>query len=345
MLTILETNNRFGLARGEEVVLPATYDAVWKLIDAFWGVRTGNVFGVRAADGSEICPCELPATYWGFAQLQIDAGLKKALETEASFIDYLYINYVGLQTCSIRDGIFQPAKWWAETVTPHLVNSQGELRLYGTDQCLVLTQSGAWSWLEEVPYPCLSPLLCATHTPLTFSEIVSETRLGVPMRFSDMEIRSLMYWHMELTSDGELTQEDYDNVFLRDSNARDNIGPALEEVLLTNDIAPALKQHVPVAMPALPPEVQMACEKLLFEKMTSRAEVNHLLYLAWLWANDFVHFDAGLHRHTVNAPYDFDLTPLNLGEDHRQTLADIYRENGLGRLFPLLRAAPRALSR
>jgi len=346
MLDILEIDERFGLARGEQVVIPAIYDAVWPLLDTFWGIRAGNVFGVLAADGSEICSCVLPATNWGFAQLQVDQELEAALATESTFVNYLQTNFAGLQTCNSHEGLFQPARWWAETVTPHLVTEQGELYLYSADQCLVLSTSGSWSWLDEAPYPCVAPLLCVTHTPVAFTEIQpQESR-----EFQDADIRQMLYWHLRLTSTEEPTHEEAESIWLREPIFENENTAELEEVLISNGIAPAVRQDVSVETPILAPAVRLACEKLLLPTISaheeSRAEVNQLIYLAWLWANGFVHFDGALHRHAVDTPYHFDMAPINLEVHYRQTtLNDIYEKHKLGKLFPLLRTAPRTVSR
>lgn len=340
MLTLVEISERFGLAQGEEVVVPATYSAVWPLLDAFWGVRAGKVFGVLAADGSEICPCVLPATYWGFAQLQVDEELEAALDTEATLVDYLQTKFLGLQASSVsREGLFQPARWWAETVTPHLANERGELYLYSTDRCLVLTKGSSWSWLDEVPCPYLAPLLCATHTPVTFSEIQpQESR-----ELRDADIRQILYWRLQLTTTSDLTEEEAESIWLRKPILEDKNRAEIEELLRVNGIAPAVREDVSVEMPALTPAVRLIYEELLLKTMSvhenSREEVNHLLHLAWLWANGFVRFDAELYRHTVDGRYDFDLTPFKLNESYHETLGTIYQQHALGKLFPLLRTS------
>ena len=206
MLTLIEISERYGLARGEEVVVPATYDAVWPLLGAFWGIRAGNLFGVLAADGSEICPCVLPATYWGFAQLQVDEALGAAMETHDTFIEYVQANLIGLHGHVDHTVLFQPAKWYAETVTPFLDDERGELCLYSPNRCLVLTKDGSWSWREDIPYPCVAPLVCATSSPVTFSEILPHAF----REFLEANIWDMTYWRLKLTThkDREPTEEE-----------------------------------------------------------------------------------------------------------------------------------------
>lgn len=331
MLSILELDERFGLARGEEVVIPAIYDAVWPLLDTFWGIRAGNVFGVLAADGSEICPCALPATYWGYAQLQMDQELEAALATKSIFINYLQTNFAGLQTYDIHEGLFQPARWWAETVTPHLATDQGELYLYSTEQCLVLTTSSSWYWLDETPFPCVAPLICATHTPVAFTEIQpQESR-----KLHDVDFRRMLSWHLQLTSTGEPTQEEIESIWLRQPIFEDENTGELEELLSANGIAAAMREDISIEMPALTPAVRRACEKWLLETISgsenTHAQMSHLIYLAWLWANGYVQKTCLPPYYVVDARYIIDSEWFD-----NVPIQEVYLRYQLQALAPLL---------
>lgn len=339
MLAPFEVNHFFGLQQANEVVLIPEYEAVWPLPHGFWGFRRGDLFGVLAADGREASPCQLPAVYNGFAELTVDEELEAFLEPEATFVPFMRQRFPALQMH--YNQLCQPTSWLAETITPHLADEEGEVWLYAADRCLVLKPAGTWEMMKRPPKAREEDIYYAPqHPQATFPP-------AVPAEFVPADVEDLLRWRLrlsELTQDSE--QADGASAFewtLADSQARNSHLNALEEVLTSSGIRslkPVEGVDIPFYKPfdiaLLAPTVRQACEEQLdtiFEvDADSRVYVDQLIYLAWLWANDFVFYDQCDGMHWVDSRYEFD----NSGFDN--TIIDnIYRDYELDKLMPLLR--------
>ncbi|WP_156126506.1 hypothetical protein [Hymenobacter sp. DG25B] len=94
--------------------------------------------------------------------------------------------------------------------------------------------------------------------------------------------------------------------------------------------------YKPFDIAQLAPAVRQACEQQLntvYEvDADSRVYVDQLIYLAWLWANDFVFYDERDGMHWVDGRYEFDN-----GWFDNNIIDNIYSEYELDKLVPLLR--------
>ena len=339
MLAPFEVNQLFGLQQAGEVVLPPEYEAVWPLPNGFWGFRRGELFGVLAADGREASACQLPAVYTGFAELTVDEELEAFLEPEATFMPFMRQRFPALQMHYHQ--LCQPTSWLAEAITPHLTDEEGEVRLYAADRILVLKPAGSWEMMKRPPKAQERNIYYAPqHLEATYQQVV-------PAEFVAADVEDLLRWRLRLT---ELTEDSEKvdgasafNWALVDCQARTSHLNALEEVLTSSGIR-SLKPVEGVDIPfykffdiaLLAPVVRQSCEEHLntiFEVDTdSRVYVDQLIFLAWLWANDFVFYDERDGMCWVDGRYDFD----NSWFDNK-IIDNIYSEYELDKLVPLLR--------
>lgn len=338
MLTPFKVNQLFGLQKAGEVVLAPEYEAVWQLPNGFWGFRRGDSFGVLAADGREASTCQLPAVYAGFAELTVDEELEAFLEPEATFVSFMRQRFPSLHMH--YDLLCQPASWLAEAITPHLADDEGEVWLYAAERCLVLKADGTWEMMKRPPKAREENLYFAPQHPAgTFRQVV-------PAEFVAADVEDLLRWRLRLT---ELTEgsETVDGASaftwtLADGQARNSHLNALEEVLTSNGIRslkPVKGVDIPFYKPfdigQLAPAVRQACEEQLntiFEvNADSRVYVDQLIYLAWLWANDFVFYDERDGMHWVDGRYEFDN-----GWFDNNIIDNIYLDYELDKLVSLL---------
>ena len=339
MLSLFEVNQLFGLQQGGEVVLAPEYEAVWPLPNGFWGFRRDELFGVLASDGREASACQLPAVYNGFAELTVEEELEAFLEPEATFVPFMRQRFQALQLHD--DQLCQPTSWLAETITPRLTDDEGEVWLYAADRILVLKPTRDWEMMKRSPKAREQQLFYAPqHPEATFRQVV-------PAEFVAADVEDLLRWRLRLT---ELT-EDSDKVdeasafnwALADGQARTSHLNALKEVLTNSGIRslrPVAGVDIPFYKPfdivLLAPAVRQACEERLntiFEvDEDSRVYVDQLIYLAWLWANDFVTYDERDGMHWVDSRYEFDN-----GWFDNNIIDNIYSEYELDKLVPLLR--------
>ena len=347
MLTVFENRQRYGLRRGDEAVLPALYDAVWPLLNSFWGFRRGDSFGVLAADGTVICPCLIPAVYPGFAELTIDDELAAVLESDATFLAFMQAQFPGLHNFYGR--LCKPARWWAEVATPLLANEAQELFLLASDRSLVLKGDGTWAWrmrCSEAPMP---PLLFAAQEPATLT-------LAKPHEFTVTNEVDLLRWRKQLTDDEidvEFTDDDYSlplDVWVVNEQAETAHWNALAAVLASSGIGfrklgagPSPAFYIPFTLATLAPSVLAACTAHLTAffaaEVTNNLSVERLIYLAWLWANGFVTYNLALGQHQVDSRYDFAANWFDSA-----TIDALYQDYELDKLLPLLRLPPQSLA-
>ena len=339
MLVPFEVNQLFGLQRPGHVVLPAEYEAVWPLPHGFWGSRRGTLFGVLTADGTPAGPCELPAVHHGFAELSVDEELEAFLEPEASFVPFMRRRFPDPHMH--YNELCRPAPWPAETITPQLADEEGELWLYGPAHCLVLKPNSSWEWMKRAPKARDEQLYYLNQHP------AGNFRPVGPAEVDEADVEDLLRWRlrlMELTEDSN--NEDEASAFtwtLADGQARTRHLNALEEVLTSSGICslqPVEGVDIPFYLPfditGIAAPVRQGCEEHLntiFEvNADSREYVDQLIYLAWLWANDFVFFDERDGMNWVDGRYEFDN-----GWFDNNIIDNIYSEYELDKLVPLLR--------
>ena len=161
------------------------------------------------------------------------------------------------------------------------------------------------------------------------------------------DVEDLLRWRLrviELTETSE--QPDGADAFqwtIADGQARFGHLNALDEVLVGSgirSIKPVEGVDIPFYKPFdiadVAPKLRKACEdhlSTIFEvDADSRVYVDQLIYLAWLWANDFVFYDERDGMHRVDGRYDFDN-----GWFDNHVLDYIYSEYELDKIVPLLR--------
>jgi hypothetical protein len=338
MIIPFEANGLFGLQLADKLVLAPEYDAVWPLPYGFWGYRRGEFFGVLTAAGAAAGPCKLPARHQGFAELTIDEELEAVLEPEATFVPFMRQRFPALHMH--YDHLCQPTSWLAETITPHLADEEEELWLYAPEYCLILKPDGSWQHLKRPPKVRDEKLYFLSQHSAAFETVV-------PAEFEPAEVEDLLRWRLRLTELSQNPEEadaaDALSWALADGKARSNHFNHLEEVLTSSGIR-SLKPiegvdipfYKPFDITLVAPQVRQACEdhlNTIFEvDADSREIVDQLIYLAWLWANDFVFYDERNGMHWVDGRYEFDN-----GWFDNHIIDNIYSDYELDKLVPLLR--------
>ena len=339
MLSPFELHQHFGLKKDGFVMLAPIYEAVWPLPNGFWGFRLGGLFGVITTDGAEVSACELPAYYTGFGELSLEEELEAFLEPDATFVPFMQRRFPALHTH--YDQLCQPATWRAENITPYLSDDDQEVWLYADDRTLILKPNQSWQWLKHPAGARDKNGYYAPQHPLpNFRQVVSA-------EFKVADIESLLRWRRRLLDLKETSdQPDGADAFawaLADGQARVSHLNALDEVLVGSGIRslkPVEGVDIPFYQPfdidSVAPEVRKACEdhlNTIFEvDADSRVYVDQLIYLAWLWANDFVFYDERDGMHWVDGRYEFDN-----GWFDNQIIDTIHRNYELGKLVPLPR--------
>lgn len=338
LLSPYHVNRRYGLRTATEQVLPACYDAVWPLLAGrFWGFRQGEVFGVLAADGAAVSPCNIPAVYRGFVQLSAAEEQAALRVSEARYLSHMRRHFPGLQVFDLD--LYKPGSWLAEEVTPHLEDADC-LFLETGERALLLWSHGQWAWLDPPTIPVFRDIIHATPAPLVFSTLS-------PHAFHEAGIESLLQWRLrQLTTSptadvAEIMVWPDAGIIGAMANAQE-----LEELLTACAIsAPGWPEgeDAPMYWPYLPAvwadSVLPACEQHLQAFISldksNQASVQQLVYLAWLWANGYV-YDAESYpflvvdqRYPVD-PVWFDNAPLE----------QVYQRYELKKLEPLLLEVP-----
>ena len=292
LLSPFHVNHRYGLRTAAKQVLPPRYDAVWPLLSGrFWGFRQGEVFGVLAVDGAVVSPCTLPAVYRGFTQLSATEEQAALRVSEPYYLGHMRRHFPGLQVFDLD--LCKPGSWLAEEVTPHLEESDCVFLETG-ERTLLLWSHGRWSWLEPPIIPVFRDVIHATLAPLVFSALP-------PHAFYDAGIESLLQWRLRRSATAPAAgapdvlswpDAEIDGAM---TNARE-----LDELLTACAIsapgwaegedAPMYWPYLPAVWPAT---VLPACEQHLEAFITfndsTKACVQRLIYLAWLWANGYVY--------------------------------------------------------
>ena len=232
MLLPIKSPTGFGLLRNTQAVLPTCYDAVWQLPYGFWGFRLGAAFGVLAADGQEVSPCRLPATFTGFAELALDEEMEAFLEADATFIPFMRRRFPALHLHGTK--LCQPSRWLAEAITPHLADADGEVLLYTAACCLVLRPGGTWQWREHPDGARATTRYYASQYP------PDSFRPAVPTEFAVADVEDLVRWRLcqhELTQTLDDPQRPSEHSWaLADGQARAHHLHALHEVLTSSGL-------------------------------------------------------------------------------------------------------------
>lgn len=297
----------YGLCSLTDQILAPEYQAVWPMLAGrFWGYRWGEVFGVLSADGTEVIDCVVPARYPGYQLLSGSEELRALQVPEARFLSHLCEQYPALKMQG--SSLCLPGAWFVEDITPCLEKAHRSLCFETTDFALLLWADGTWTWKPPSAVPVFKPVVLATAGPVTFSLIT-------PHSFSEASTARLLNWrlryHSPAGTSGEQWERDIDAKVAMDYDRLANVPTGAPEWWEVEE-AP---MYLTFELWHFPAPVLSVCvhhlQRLVEASPRSGPLMERLVYLAWLWANAFVHKTYLPPYYVVDARYIVDTTWFN----------------------------------
>lgn len=330
-LAAFQQNGCHGLRTADEQLLPPEYDAVWPMLSGrFWGFRKGVAFGIIAADGTEVVSCSLPARLQGYRELGAEDEHRALQVSETRFLSYLREQYLGLHITGSK--LCQTAAWMVEEVMPYLEGPRNVLSFETHEFTLLLSDSGKWAWRQPPSVPRAKDIIHATSEPLTYSETS-------PLLFTEASPHDLLDWRLRYGRPGVNPAGEEEARW--DQEINEKVAAEYDQLVDVPTSTPDWWGHLETPFylfftpDFLPPYVLPACLKHLqaFPAIHrhNRQYVERLIYLAWLWANGYVHKTCLPPYYVVDARYIIDSEWFD-----NVPIQEVYLNYQLQSLAPLL---------
>ncbi|ALI98078.1 hypothetical protein [Rufibacter tibetensis] len=271
--TLVENNQKFGLKRGSEEVLPCVYDAVWEHSDSLFGFREDEYYGFFSATLNKvIIEPVLSASFLLYKQHD-GSNDKPRYRSEFGIHSKDWV-YIELVYSLIKEKDVFPAM--GDMMEVVLVHDNGYLE--------TLTTGDGYNFL-------LNKLLNLSFVELSEGQIVA-------------------YWNNNLpffsTEDEQLYLE---NQPLAQALAHQQFIEYVDQVISEKGIDKEEIEFREFVYEAIPDSIIEACKKHLdkYYVVSECAEdyIKSFIYLAWLYANDYV-VDFGDGLHVPDDRYEFE---------------------------------------
>ena len=302
-----------------EVALPALYDATWRISPRLFGFRQGEQYGILSHTGRQVMACTLPALAVGFREI-----------TPAAVLECV---------AALGFGQLPPLQWvlgrlcyadvlWAEEITPQIWRA-GRLRH--------VLSSGELVRIRPEQYADILP--AATH-----AAEAAAIQQEVPMLAGSGNVYLLTTWQCaESSIVPPLLQQSAGENSNSVQAERWSAHRALRALLRACHVGPLANRPeeifdwVPYDVLRLPTDTLRCCREHLRPYLDAHdpqleARRWQLIYLAWLAANDGLHYYPESSNWVVAEPFVF-----GAGSFANQSVGELLDEYGLWDLTPVLR--------